>query len=69
MRGIIHDQASHKFIEGPIQSKPVDDNLQAGNDEKAAHNIDFAQGYEVLEKKHDQGIDIYQLFDENERYD
>ena len=66
MRGIIHDLVSHTYIEGPMQSKPVNDSFQAGNDEKAAYHADLTQGYEVEDDANDIDIPYYEA---NERYD
>lgn len=62
MRGIIHDQVSHVFIEGPIQSKPVN---CSWNDEKSAHYAGLIQGYEEVDAT-DIDIPFYQV---NERYE
>ena len=69
MRSIIHNKTSHIFIEGPLQFKPVNESLQEVSIEKAAHHADFAQGYEVSGKEDAKGLDIFQPYDENERYD
>ncbi len=47
MRGIIRDQVSHKFIEGPMQFPEANNSFEGGNDEKAAHHADLTQGYDV----------------------
>ena len=66
MRGIIHDQTSRKFIEGPIQSTPVNTIYQEGTAEKAAYHADLTQGYELEGDANDMDIPYY---DVNERYD
>ena len=66
MRGIYHDQVAHKFIEGPIQSKPVESSLQEGTAEKAAYHADLTQGYDLEDDTN--GIDV-SYHDANERYD
>ena len=66
MRGIYHDQVSHKFIEGPIQSQPLNNSLQEGTVEKAANEADLTRGYELTDDVND--IDI-SYRDPNERYD
>ena len=64
MRGIYHDQVSHKFIEGSIQSEQGDNIFQEANAEKAAYHADLTQGYELEDD--DKDISYY---DTNERYD
>ncbi len=44
MRGIIHDQVSRTFIEGPVQSNPADGNSQEGTADKAYY-ADLTQGH------------------------
>ena len=66
MRDIIHDQASHKFIEGPIQSIPVNSIYQEGIAEKAAYQVDLTQGYEVEGDDNDIDIPYYEV---NDRFD
>jgi hypothetical protein len=70
MRGIIQNQESHTFIEGPIQSKFVSSNSQEGSADKAAYHADLTKGYEL---DGDDNADIYNVekpFSEaNERYD
>ena len=66
MRGIIRDQILHRFIEGPIQSKPVNSIYQEGTAEKAAHHADLTQGNETEVDANDIDIPYY---DANDRYD
>lgn len=66
MRGIYHDQVSHKFVEGPIQSEPVNNILQEGNAEKAAYHADLTQGYEIDDDANEKDISYHDI---NERYD
>ena len=47
MRGIIHDQVLHKFIEGPIQSGLLNNSFQKPNDEKTSYYSDSATGYKT----------------------
>lgn len=46
MRGVIHDQVSHKFIEGPIQPGPLNYSFQKLNDEKISYYPDLTSGFE-----------------------
>ncbi len=70
MRGIIHDQVSHKFIEGPIQSKSVNNNFQEGISEKADYHADLTLGHEL---EVDVNATLYDTdkpyYEANERYD
>ena len=66
MRGVYYNQESNKFIEGPIQSDPVNNILQEGNAEKAAYHADLTQGYELNNDANEKDT---QYHDTNERYD
>ena len=66
MRGIIQDQASHRFIEGPIPFRSMDNSFQEGTAEKAADHADLARGYEIEPEPSDIDIPYYET---NERYD
>ena len=65
MRSIIHDQALHMFIEGPIQSTAATSNSQQGND---VNKADLSQGYEEQADAKDYDVDI-PFYEVNERYD
>jgi len=66
MRTIIRDQATSKFIEGPVQSADAQSNYEERSDEKT----DLARGY-GLQK--DEPAYIYDtespFYAANERYD
>ena len=66
MRATYQDQVSHNFIEGPIQSKPIESSLPDGAAEKQAYDADLTRGYEW--KEGDEYINISNS-DPNERYD
>jgi hypothetical protein len=66
MRGIIHDQVAHKFIEGPMQSAPVNYYNQQVTGEKAANNPELTQENVFQGNADDMDIPTY---DVNERYD
>jgi len=66
MRGMYHDQVSNNFIEGPIQSEPVNNSLQQGTADNAVYKADMIQDYESDDDVNKQNI----LYDDtNERYD
>ena len=66
MRGIIHDHVSHKFIEGPMQSTPVNSIYQEVSAEKVAYHADLSQADEVEGDAYDIDIPYYET---NERHD
>lgn len=65
MRGSIHDQLSHQFIEGPLQSKSADNSLQEVAAEKTALRTDQAQNNGVYGDGSDIDISHYE---KNERH-
>jgi len=66
MRGMYHDQVSNNFIEGPIQSEPVNNSLQQGTADNAVYKADMIQDYESDDDVNKKNI----LYDDtNERYD
>jgi hypothetical protein len=68
MRGIIQDQVSHKFIEGPINYNIANRSLQEENNEQTAYHADLSQGFKMSEfdNIYDQDMPYYKM---NERYD
>jgi len=70
MRSVIHDQVSHKLIDGPTQSDPLKNNFRQGIPEKAVYHADLA---EVHELGTDVNAHIYDIdrpyYDANKRYD
>jgi hypothetical protein len=68
MRGIIQDQVSNIFIEGPIQPKPMGDSSLEGNHEKAAYHADLTQGFEVNDDPNFYDMDK-PYYPMNDRYD
>lgn len=67
MREIYQDRVSHNFIEGPIQSEPVNNNFASGmNQENTTYPADLTGG------SHQERENINANFSEqdaNERYD
>ena len=66
MRNIIQDEASHTFIEGPIQPIPVHSSYQEGFADKAPYHADLTKGYETEGDANDLDIPYQET---NDRFD
>jgi hypothetical protein len=64
MRKIIYDEGSHRFIEGPLPSRLVNDSFSENGAEDTAYQTVVKRGLEV--KGEDVDIPAYEV---NQRFD